>query len=151
MTALTAAARRKRRNVGNAIYYDDIAVGTNDVIYQGALVGWTGSRAVPANNATSVVAFLGMADFLDGSTSVTGNTAGTVKCRVVSNIEVLIDAAAALTATYIGSDAAVADDNQVTTGSDAGTAALQVRVGRITQIESGDAWVHLNNIAGQYV
>jgi hypothetical protein len=151
MTALSAAARRQRRNIGNAIYYDDIAVGTGAVIYQGALVGWDGARALPANNATSIVAFLGMADFLDGSESVTGNTAGTVKCRVVSNIEVLLDAASALTATYIGSDAAAEDDNQVTTGSDAGTAALQIRVGRITQIEGGDAWVHLNNIAGQYI
>ena len=58
-------------------------------------------------------------------------------------IAVLIDAAAALTKAYIGSNAAVADDNQVTTMSNAGTAGVRVRVGEVVSLEGGDAWVRL--------
>lgn len=142
MTALTAAARRRVRNISGQSDHE-IAVGTGATIWAGSLVSivLTTERAVVSTAATGRK-FLGLA-----IETKTGNTGGTVLCKVISNVEVLVNAAAALTGAYIGSNAFVDDDNQVTTGTDAGTALVSIRVGRVTELEGGDAWCALNQFS----
>lgn len=147
MAALSAPARRKFRAVPPQGADLNMQVGTGATLWQGALVNYntTTGRVVAATKATGRT-FAGIA-----LETKTGNTGGTVYCKVRTAGQVLIDAAAALTKAYLGANAAVSDDNQVTTCSNAGTAGVQVRVGRFVEIQSGDAWVELNNISNDDV
>jgi hypothetical protein len=141
MAALSAPATRLTRNVANKKFHDYV-VGTSAKIYAGSLVAINTStgRAVAASVATGRKA-LGLSE-----ETVTGNTDGTVRCRVVWNVEAKITAVAtALTKAYIGSNVAVKTDNDVTTLSDAGTTALRVRVGELVSLTGTDAWVSLRN------
>ena len=138
MTALSAEASRKERNIqGKCV--GRYPVGTGNTIYKGSLVVYmeTTGRAL-AGTAAVTRSFLGVAE-----ETATGNTGGTVSVDVAWGHEVLIDANAAATAAYVCANVAVADDNQVTTASDAGTAGVQVLVGEAIQIEGGDIWVAL--------
>ena len=145
MAALTAATTRATRNHGAAPV--DLTVGTGATIYAGALVAINTStgRAVAASAAASRK-FAGLAE-----ETKTGDTSGTVRCRVRYDCEALINAATALTKAYIGSNAAVSTDNDATTMSGAGTAGVRVRIGEIVEIESGDVWVRLRNDASEDV
>ena len=139
--ALTAATTRATR-ANDQKSFADYVVGTSSTIYAGGLVcvNTTTGRAVAASAATGRK-FLGLAE-----ETKTGNSSGTVRCRVSWGHEALIDTpATGLTAAYIGSNAAVSDDNQVTSMSDAGTTAVRVRVGEVVEIEGGDVWVRLRN------
>ena len=144
MAALTAVAKRAER-AAEQKRINRYAVGTGAVIYQGGIVAMNVStgRAVAATAAASRVC-LGIAE-----ETATGNTGGTVYCDVAYNHEVLINAATALTVAYMRADVCVSTDNDVTSGSDAGTAGVQVAVGSFTELESGDAWVHVMNISGR--
>ena len=144
MTALAAAGGRKRRamHLANSEAY---AVGTSSTIYQGSLVVWnkTTKRAVAATVATGR-RFLGVAE----NAAVGGTaTATAVYVKVLYGHEELLDAASALTGAYVGCNAAIADDNQVTTMSGAGTALLRIRVGEVLSIESGDAWTRIRSFS----
>lgn len=143
MTALTANATRKTRNLdGKKI--GTYTVATSSTIYQGALVAVRADgRALPAT-AANPRRFIGMAE-----EQATGNAAGTVTIDVSWGYEALYDAAAALTAAFLATNASVSDDNQVTTPADAGTAALQVLVGEVIQLEGGDAWVYLRTTTAE--
>jgi len=138
MTALSAPAIRKTRNT-DAYSYADYPVGTGATLYEGALVAYntTTGRAV----AASVVAgrkFLGLAQ-----ETKTGVTAATVTCKVAWDLEALVNVHSSLTAAYVGSNACIYTDNDVSTMSDTGTTLSRIRVGEVTQIESGDAWIRL--------
>lgn len=138
MTALSADAIRKTRNRDGAKYHE-YPVATSAVIYVGSLVNINAAgRAVAASDAAART-FAGLA-----CESATGNAAGTVYCKVEWGVEALIDAAAALTAAYIGTNCAIADDNQVTTNS---ASSNNVLVGEFVSIEGGDAWVALRQYA----
>lgn len=139
--ALSAATTRATRAADQKSYADYV-VGTSATIYAGGLVciNTSTGRAVAASAATNRK-FVGLAE-----ETKTGNSGGTVRCRVSWGHEALIDTpATGITAAYIGSNAAISDDDQVTSMSDAGTTAVRVRVGEVVEIESGDAWVRLRN------
>jgi len=138
MAALTAEARRSRRNY-EAKSIASYVVGTGAVIYQGGLVALnlTTGRAVAATAAASR-RFLGLAE-----ETATGDTSGTVSVEVSWGYETLVNALAALTTAYTGANCAISTDNDVTTASGAGTAGVQVLVGEVVQFEGGDAWVAL--------
>lgn len=138
MAALTAATIRKTRNT-DAYSYADYTVGTGATLYEGALVAYntTTGRAVAAS-VTTGRKFLGLA-----LETKTGVTAATVTCKVAWDLEALVNVHSSLTAAYVGSNAAVYTDNDVTTWTDAGTAGVRIRIGETVQLESGDAWVRL--------
>lgn len=139
MTAITAAAARKTRN-RQAVMYADLAVGTGATIVQGSLVNYNLStgRIVHATAATSRK-FAGLA-----AETKTGNTGGTVKCRVEWNMEADIAPSTQLTKAYLGSNVAIKDNNTVTTMSNAGTAAVRVRVGYMVELASSSScWISL--------
>lgn len=143
MAAITAAVPRKTRNRGN-VQYADYKVGTGATIVQGALVNYnmTTERAVHATAAASRK-FLGLA-----TETKTGNTGGTVLCRVEWNMEAEINPETQLTGAYVGSNVAIEDNNAVTTMSDAGTAGVRVRVGELVEwVSTSSCWVKLRGYA----
>ena len=142
MTALAAAARRRVRNKGIQTDFEPV-VGTGATIWAGALVSVdTATGRAVAGSAIAARKFLGLA-----VETKTGNTGGTVRVKLISNVEVLLAPAAALTTARIGSNACIDDDNTVTTLTDSGTAAARVRVGRVTEFEDSLVWVHLNSFS----
>ena len=147
MTAVSAPTRVKFRAVPAQGADLDLVVGTGATLWRGALVNYsTATGRVVAASAATARTYAGVA-----METKTGNTGGTVRCRVRTAGQFLADAAAALTKAYLGSNVCISDSGQVTTASGAGTAAVQVRVGRFVEIQSGDAWVELNNISNDDV
>lgn len=141
MAALSSATGRLTRNVANKKFHEYV-VGTSATIYAGSLVAVDTStgRAVAATAAASRK-FLGLSE-----ETKTGDTGGTVRCRVVWNCEAKVTGATALTQAYIGSNVAISDDNTVTTMS-AISSAKQVRAGELVSITGTDAWVSLRNFS----
>jgi hypothetical protein len=142
MAALSAAAARLTRNVGGKAFHDYV-VATNAVIYAGSLVNVVvGTGRVAAATSAAGRKFVGLS-----TENATGNTAGTVTCRVEWGMEALIDCQTALSgaSTYIGSNVAIDDDNMVTTMSNVGTAAVRVRCGELISFNAAEtsAWVRL--------
>lgn len=137
--ALSEATVRLQRNAGSKKYHD-YEVGTGATIYTGSLVcvDTSTGRAVAATDAASRK-FLGVA-----AETKTGDTGGTVRCRVEWNVEAKVTAATALTQAYIGSNVAVSDDDAVTTVSDSSNS---VRVGELVSITGTNAWVALRNFS----
>jgi len=137
MAALSAAVTRATRDDHLKSHVNPV-VGTGAVLYAGALVNidTATGRAVAASAATARK-FCGIAE-----ETKTGDTAGTVRCRVAFGHQALINALTALTTAYVGSDCVISTDNDATTNSAISTA-KRVRVGEITEFESGDVWVRL--------
>lgn len=141
MAALSADASRKTRNrigVKSAAY----PVATGEIIYKGGLccVDTTTGRLHAATSAAGRK-FVGMA--VETKTGVTA-AASTPNCKVEWNIEALVNALTALTAAYIGANAFISTDNDVSTSAVA-TASARCSAGEIVQFEGGDAWVSLRN------
>lgn len=139
MTALSASAIRKTRNRDGAKYAEYV-VGTGATIYAGSLcaINTSTGRVVAATDAAARK-FVGLA-----TEAATGDTAGTVRCKIEWGIEALVDANTDLTTAYIGSNCSIADDNQVETAS---TSSNDVLVGEVIELEGGDAWVALRQYA----
>lgn len=146
MAALTAAEARTLRNV-EGLKRGRLAVKTGSVIYQGSLVSMIKStgRAIASTAATGR-AFVGIA-----KATVTGNTGGSVYVDLYWGCEAKIDKAAALTKAYTFADAFVSDDQTVTTGTGAGSAAIQTasRVGTMTEIDGSSAWVWIRGFSNK--
>lgn len=143
MTALSAAARRATRQ-RHLVSRGSYPVGTAAVIYQNGLVALnvTSKRAVAASSVASR-RFLGLA-----TETRTGNTGGTVRVEVEYGHEALFAAGTGLTSGMVDSEAWVKDDNTVTYQTGAGTAALRVSVGMITEFASATTcWVWLRQSA----
>lgn len=135
--AITASKQRKTRNL-EAMRKGYGAVKTSVAIVQGALVSVVEAtgRLTNASNATAAT-FVGVA-----LESGTGNAGGTVGIEYGWNHEELITAKTALTTTYRMCNVAAFDNDQVTTLSAAGTAAVRQYVGVAVDFDSaGDAWV----------
>ena len=144
MTTLTADVVRNQRNVqGKSIAR--YAIATNETIYVGSLctILTTSGRMHALGTPTASHRFVGVCE-----KGGTGNTSGTVYADVAYMCEVLVDCATGITSADIGRDALLSDDNKVTNTA-AGTAALRIPVGEVTDIESGDAWVFLRKYSGQ--
>ena len=128
MAALTADAIRLERNVAGK-HTDEFVVATSAVIYVGSLVtARTGlPNLVRAAVASSTDRFVGVAE-----TGGTGVTAGTVRVRVAWGHEIRIDSSTAVSASLIGSDVTVGDDNMVTSVA---ATTNDVRVGELVRFD----------------
>jgi len=129
----TTAFARIRRN-GNVAQRGSYTTGTAAIVYQGALVAisTTTGRAVAAS-ATTARKILGVALETAQSGAVV---------EVEWGAEYLFDPATGLTKAYTGSNCAVSTDNDVTTASAAGTAAVRVLVGEMVQwVSTSECWV----------
>ena len=145
--ALSEDARRKRRNVGNQMVAD-YTVGTGEVIHYGALVVFdTATKRADKATAATSRKFIGMAE-----EAATGNTAGTVTVKVSWNYEAELPVVATQiteVSARVGINAFVSDDDTVTTGTNAGTAGVRVRVGEIVEVDTTNstAWVALRQFS----
>lgn len=149
MTALAANSRRQQKVDNGGVHKDSRAVRTGQVIYEGSMVAivTTTGRLTVADNVATVKDCIGIA-----TQKVTGTTGGTVTCEFMTGHIELMNAATAVTSAYIGCDVCAMDDDAVSTGSAAGTAALRCRVGKVLSLPSANkAWVWIGNFAGRYV
>lgn len=133
MAALTQPTARKRRDLHLATKgYGTVK--TAVTIQQGALV----SLDEATGNVTNAAAATGLSDVL-GVATATKTATETVE-YLFGHQEFFTDAAA-LTKGYTTCNVGVSDNDTVTTLSDAGTAAVQVRVGELTEWTSSGSWV----------
>lgn len=143
MAALTAARATKLRNT-SGMTKTRYAVKTSAVIYPGGLVHMASGRAAAAASGTNRKC-VGVAD-PDGPV-VTGNTGGTKYVNVLSNMEAAFDPRTALTAAFVGANAMVDTDQEVTTTA-VGTALVRVRVGVIREyVSATEVWIGIGRFA----
>ena len=136
MAALSAAASRLTRN-SDGSRIGNLVVTTSDTIYQGSLLCMNLSTGrVQAATAAASLEFVGLA-----LETVTGNTGGTKRCKFITNIEAQVAIiTSALTTADMFQNVAIATDNEVTTGSAAGTAGVRVYCGYPTESASAGVW-----------
>ena len=142
MTALAAGTGRDTRNIAAKERYNKI-VETSAKVYQGALV----SIDSTTGRAQAAAAATGQDDIVRGiaESTQTGDTAGTVRVEIVSNIQAKFAVTASVvTQAKVGVNCYVKDDNTVTTATDAGTALVRVLVGELVEkIDTNTWWVHV--------
>ncbi len=147
MTAITAAKTRIQRNVEGKCQAD-LAITTAVQVFPGYLLNYvlTTGRVRAATAATSRK-FAGLCESTSTTTG-TGSTGGTQTAHVVWGIEVKLPCATALSVAYLGANAAILDNDGVTTASAAGTAGVQVLAGEVTEKASTNfAWVALRRFS----
>lgn len=138
MTVIAAGAQRKARNLaGKRIY--EITVGTSSTILKGALVSLKAStqRVINATKSTATLSkCIGVAE-----DTVTQSASSTKKIKIGAGYEALFSVATSMSS-YVGCNAGVVDNNTVTRLSSISTAKI-IRVGMVTEIDGGAAWVLL--------
>lgn len=152
--AITADKLRKRKNL-SSMFTDIVAVKTAAVVYVGGLVSYqfaTGRVAAAANAASAT--FAGeVLEFINETgaslSTITGNTAGTVKVRVGWGHQALVTLATSLrTTSKIGLLVYAKDNDIVTDDTGAGTAGVRVPVGNlITRVGSTEGYVALRRLS----
>lgn len=150
MAAVTADQLAELRAT-NLIVEETHAIGTAGTVYVGALANFsTAGRLVSATAAASR-RFAGLVTEIvndSGSiiTAATGNTAGTVKAKIVYGCQArLAVLTAARTFTNLGKSVYVGDNVSVTDATGAGTAAVRVVVGQLVELTDSKTkgWVAL--------
>jgi hypothetical protein len=152
MAALTADKVRDERAI-NGKTEGIFSLATSSTVYVGSLANFNTAGRVVAATAAASRRFAGVIEAIvnetaSGLTAATGNTAGTVKVRVSWGHEVLMDVkTAARTFANLGKNVYVSTDNDVTDSTGAGTAAVRVKVGALTEFtdrtNKDEAWVAL--------
>ena len=151
MAAVTAERSTDSRSLHNKTE-ETFAITTANTVYVGALVNHvTSTGRVASATAAASRRFAGIVEAIvndSGSviTAGTGNTAGTIKARVSWGHEVLLAVlTAARTFANLNKNVYVGDNASVTDTTGAGTAAVRVKVGMITQFgaTTSTAWVAL--------
>lgn len=152
MAALSADKIRDERSIDGKTEAT-FALATSATVYVGSLVNFNTAGRVVAASAAASRRFAGVVEYGINETSSaisawTGNTAGTVKVRVAWGHEVLMDVkTAARTFTNLGKNVFISTDNDVTDTTGAGTAAVRVKVGALTEFtdttNKDEAWVAL--------
>ena len=150
MAALSADVRRPTRARAD-VRFLDLAIKTSAVVYNGSIINYVVStkRVVVATAATARTC----AGVHEGGT-LTGVAGGTVRAKIAYNHEVLFTLGTGLTSAYLGANAAVKNDNEVTSCSAAGTALVQVRVGQMMEIDpsaAGSVWVWIRSFSADDV
>lgn len=149
MAALSADSTTRRARADHLKIVEHWALGTSAAAYVGSLmmVNQTTQRAiVAAVGAITNRRFLGVAE-----TSGTGNTAGTVYCRIAYNHQVLVNMNTTHLGIHLGGPVCVKTDNDVAMPTNAGTTGNRTYVGHIAQFgegdQAGDVWVWLRHNA----
>ncbi len=152
--ALSADKTRDFRGTNN-LRQEAFAVATAATLYIGSLVNFDTNGRARAATAAASRRFAGVCTgFVNESganlTNITGNTAGTVKALIGWGDEVLVSVkTAARTYINLGKHVCIFDDDQVTDATGAGTAAVRVVVGQLTEFTNSaksEAWVALRVI-----
>ena len=152
MAAITADKIRPERSLGHKLE-TVFTVTTAATVYIGGFVNHvvstgrvTGAAAAASRRFAGVVEDV-INDTGGALSAITGNTAGTVKVRVSWGHEVLSDInTAARTFANLGKNVFVANNNDLTDTTAAGTATLRVKVGMVTEFTNSaksQAWVAL--------
>lgn len=150
--ALSADKVRAERSIEKKTS-STFSIRTSSTLYLGSLVNFdTAGRVQPASPATNK-RFAGVCDGFVNETgavisTATGNTAGTVKAKVSWGHEVLASVkTAARTFANLGKNVFVSDDDNVTDTTGAGTAAVRVKIGQLTDFtdrtNKDEAWIAL--------
>jgi len=148
--ALSADAIRKERGLNNK-RTETFAIKTSATLYIGSLAAFTALNRLQAAAAAASLRPAGViTEIFNESganiTAATGNAGGTVKAKVAWGHEVFVALrTAARTFVNLGKNVFISDDDNVTDTTAAGTAALRVKIGSITEINSGktNGWLAL--------
>jgi hypothetical protein len=148
--AITADKIRPSRSIQKRVE-DTFAIRTSDTVYVGAFVNFDTAGRVQSATAAASKRFAGVVEEIindSGSaiTAGTGNAGGTVKARVSWGHEVWTTIrTAARTFANLGKNVFIADNDDVTDTTAAGTATLRVKVGMLTGLNAGKTagWVAL--------
>lgn len=152
MAALSADKIRDERSISKKTSAA-FSVATSSTVYIGSLANFNTAGRVVAATAAASRRFAGVVEQVINDTSsalsaATGNTAGTVKVVVSWGHEVLVDVeTAARTFANLGKNVFISTDNDVTDTTGAGTAAVRVKVGQLTDFtdrtNKDEAWIAL--------
>jgi len=152
MAAITADKTRPERSIEKKTA-TTFAVTTSATIYVGGFVNHVvATGRVTGATAAASRRFAGVVESISNDSGVavsaaTGNTAGTIKAVVSWGHEVLADInTAARTFANLGKNVFVANNNDLTDTTAAGTATLRVKVGMVTEFTNSaksEAWVAL--------
>jgi hypothetical protein len=151
--AITADKLRKRKNL-SSMFTDIVAVKTAAAVYVGGLVSYQGTGRVAAATNTASTTFAGeVLEFINETgaslSTITGNTAGTVKVVIGWGHQALVTLATSLrTTSKIGLLVYCKDNDTVTDDTGAGTAAVRIQVGNlITRVGSTEGYVALRRLS----
>lgn len=151
MAALSADATRDYRGTDN-LREEVFSVATSATLYIGSLCVFDTNGRVRAASAAASRRPAGVCTGVineSGSqiTAITGNAGGTVKVKVAWGHEVLCNVlTAARTNVNLGKNVFIGTDNDVTDTTGAGTAAVRIKIGSITEFTNSaksEAWVAL--------
>lgn len=149
--ALSADKNRDYRGT-NDMRQEAFAVATSQTLYIGSLCAFDTNGRVRAASATTGRRPAGVCvNFVNESgstiTAITGNAGGTVKAIIAWGHEVLVDVkTAARTNVNLGKTVFISDDDAVTDTTGAGTTAVRVAIGSITEFTNSaksEAWLAL--------
>lgn len=152
MAALSADKTRDERSI-NKKTSGVFAIRTSHTLYVGSLAAFTTIGRVQAAAAATNLRPAGVVEQIinDSGSSIsaaTGNASGTVKAVVSWGHEVLVPVrTAARTFVNLGKTVYIASDDDVTDTTAAGTAAVRVAIGSLTEFTDAtnkdEAWVAL--------
>lgn len=140
--ALSADATRNQRGENNK-RVETFAIKTSATLYIGSLCAFTTLGRVQAAAAATSLRPAGVVEQIfneSGSniTSAIGNAGGTVKAQIAWGHEVYVTIkTAARTFVNLGKNVFISDDDNVTDTTGAGTSAVRVKIGSITEMNSG--------------
>ncbi len=150
--AITADKLRKRKNLSQ-MSVDLQTVVTAVTVYVGGLVNFvaaSGRVRAAANTATHMFAGEVLAwENTSGSplAAITGNTGGTVKVLVGYGHQALVTLATSIRTNSKIGKIVYASDNDIVTGTAAGTAAVRIQVGTLeSRVGSTEGYVHLRRM-----
>lgn len=148
--ALSADATRNSRGLNNK-RTETFSIRTSQTLYIGSLAAFTTIGRVQAAAAATNLRPAGVVEEIYNESgasiaSATGNAAGTVRARIAWGHEVLVAIrTAARTFINLGKNVFIADDDNVTDTTAAGTTAVRVNIGSLTELNSAKTfgWVAL--------
>lgn len=139
--ALSADATRNSRGLNNK-RTETFSIRTSSTLYIGSLAAFTTIGRVQAAAAATGLRPAGVVEEIYNESgallsAATGNAAGTVRARIAWGHEVYVAIrTAARTFTNLGKNVFIADDENVTDTTAAGTALVRVKIGSLTEINS---------------
>lgn len=148
--ALSADATRNARGLNNK-RVETFSIKTSATLYVGSLAAFTTAGRVQAAAAATGLRPAGVVEEIlneSGANIVagTGNAGGTIKAKVAWGHEVYVSIkTAARTFINLGKNVFIFDDDQITDTTGAGTTAVRVKIGSITEMTSAKSagWLAL--------
>lgn len=148
--ALSADKTRASRGLHNK-RVETFSIRTSQTLYIGSLAAFTTLGRVQAAAAATNLRPAGVVEEIINESGVsisaaTGNAAGTVRAKIAWGHEVFVDIrTAARTFINLGRNVFIFDDDAVTDTTAAGTAAVRVSIGSLTEINAAktQGWLAL--------